>query len=150
MELQCSLECSGRPAFVYNYCLIKHAGQLPGSDWLATDTQHYTECLQLLTQAFALLSGPLQKQLLLKPPQLLQYVIIQYRPLMGWSTTPCFNWDQVRSLSPHKDNTIILKCLWSLVIEFSKGTKVFTRQRRTVIKVWGIEGGGERKRVLNW
>lgn len=61
MELQCSLECPCWPAFVCNYCLIKHAGQLPGSDWLATDTQLYTECLQPPSQVFALLSGPLQK-----------------------------------------------------------------------------------------
>lgn len=46
MELQCSLQCPCRPAFVCNYCLIKHAGQLPGSGWLATDTQLYTECLR--------------------------------------------------------------------------------------------------------
>lgn len=101
MELQYSLEWPCQPAFVCNYCLIKHAGQLPGSDWLATDTQLYTECLQPPSQAGALLSGPLQKQLHLKPQQLLQYVIIQYLPLMSvWlSITPRFNWGEVRSLS---------------------------------------------------
>lgn len=126
MELQCSLEWPCRPAFVCNYCLIKHAGQLPGSDWLATDTQLYTECLQPPSQVFAPLSGPLQKELRLKPLQLLQYVIMQYLPLMPvlLSVNPYFNWGQVHSLSPHKDNTIILKRLWSLVIEFSKGTRV--------------------------
>lgn len=36
----------------------------------------------------------------------------------------CFNYGQVRSLFPHKDNTIILKRLWSLVIESSKGTRI--------------------------
>lgn len=43
---RCSPACPCRPAFVCNYCLIKHAGQLPVSDWLASDTQLYTECLQ--------------------------------------------------------------------------------------------------------
>lgn len=46
MRLQRSPERPCRPAFVCNYCLIKHAGQLPGSGPLATDTQLYTECLQ--------------------------------------------------------------------------------------------------------
>lgn len=41
-----ALERPCRLAFVCNYCLIKHAGQLPGSGPLATDTQLYTECLQ--------------------------------------------------------------------------------------------------------
>lgn len=52
MRLQCSPECPCRPAFVCNYCLIKHAGQLPGSDRLATDTQLHTECLQPPSQVF--------------------------------------------------------------------------------------------------
>ena len=36
----------------------------------------------------------------------------------------CSNHGQVLSLFPHKDNTIILKRLWSLVIESSKGTRI--------------------------
>lgn len=47
--------------------------------------------------------------------------LMHNRPNVCYS---CFNCGQLRSLSPHKDNTIILKRLWSLVIEFSKGSRV--------------------------
>lgn len=41
----CSLRSLYGPAFVCNHCLIKHAGQLRGSGWRATDTRLNTECL---------------------------------------------------------------------------------------------------------
>lgn len=148
MELLCSPECPCRPAFVCNYCLIKHAGQLPGSGWPASDTQLYTECLRppSIRVGFALLSNPLQKQLRLKPQQLPQYAIIQYLPRMAkcMSVCPSYSRGQVCSLSTHKDNTIILKRLWSLVIEFSKGTRVLWDRGGQLLEcgeLRGEEGG---------
>lgn len=125
MELWGSPERPCRPAFVSNYCLIKHAGQLPGSNWVATGTQLYTECLQPPRQAVALLSGSLQKQLQLKSRAAASVWFNATSPTYACNSEAASAVIVKCSLSPSpKDNTIIFKRLWSLVIEFSKGTEV--------------------------
>lgn len=138
MRLQCSPERPCRPAFVCNYCLIKHAGQLPASGPLATDTQLYTECLlppkpgPLPLRAASIFEGNSHKNLSSSSGRVAP-------PAHGLGTEcqlPAAAVGQVRSLSSHKDNTIILKRLWSPVIEFSKGSRT----------LWGRGGqlmGGE-------
>lgn len=135
MRLQRSPERPCRLAFVCNYCLIKHAGQLPGFGPLATDTQLYTECLQppetrpLPRCPASIFAGNLQKTKQNKknpwcvaPPPYACATEGQLCTAAG---------GQVRSLFSHKDNTIILKRSWSPVIEFSKGSGL----------LWG--GGGQ-------
>lgn len=139
----CSPACPCRPAFVCNYCLIKHAGQLPVSDWLASDTQLYTECLQpqsirvrpfcftlwsfaqttvviTITAASICNTISLTNAWVLQTERLLLFFFSFFCQNVYFS----FSCGQTRSLCPHKGNTIILKRLWSLVIEFSKGTRV--------------------------
>lgn len=131
MELRGSLERPCRPAFVSNYCLIKHAGQLPGSNWVATGTQLYTECLQPPRQANAFLSGPLQKQLQLKRCAAASVCFNATSPSSACDSVKLCCECQVLALSPRKDNTIILKPLSSLIIEFLKVREVLR------------DGGGE-------
>lgn len=109
MRLQRSPERPCRLAFVCNYCLIKHAGQLPGFGPLATDTQLYTECLQppetgpLPRCPASICVGNPQKNKnpwCVAPPPYARVTERQLRTAAG---------GQVRSLSSHKDNTIILK-----------------------------------------
>lgn len=51
---------------------------------------------------------------------------------------------QVRSLSSHKDNTIILKRSWSPVIEFSKGSGLLRGGGGQLLECGGSRGGGGR------
>lgn len=120
MELRGSPERPCWSAFVSNYCLIKHAGQLPGSNWVATGTQLYTECLQPV----ALLSGPLQKQMRLTCTETSVCFNATSPTYDGNSEATCAAIVKSSLSPPHKGNTIIFKRLWSLVIEFSKGTEV--------------------------
>lgn len=141
MELQCSLEWPCQPAFVCNYCLIKHAGQLPGP-LIHSFTRNVCN---LPVKPVLCCLALCKKRLHLKPQQLLQYVIMHIMLMLVWlSITPCFSWGEVRSLSPHKDNLIILKRLWSLVIEFSKGTRVLRDRGGQLLEcgeLRGAEGG---------
>lgn len=124
------LERPCRPAFVCNYCLIKHAGQLPVSDWLATDTQLYTECLRpqsIRGRPFCFTLWPFAETtvvITVTAASICNTISPTYARVCKQNIYSCFSCGQVRSLRPHKGNTIILKCLWSLVIEFSKGTWV--------------------------